>query len=93
MKFDYQTKMVKMNNNIIVFYKYNNNIGFIPADIHFLYRNKQYNTSNMMTLLASLYKNNKLSKVSKNFTIDNWYTNNIFNKQLFIKFYKHLDFV
>lgn len=93
MKFDYQTKMVKMNNNIIVYYKYNNNIGFIPADIYFLYRNKQYNTSNMMTLLASLYKNNKLSKVSKNFTINNWYTNNIFNKQLFIKFYKHLDSV
>jgi hypothetical protein len=90
MKFDYQTKLVKMNNQLIGFYKYNNNIGFIPADIHFTFRNKIYNTSDMMTLLVLLYKNNKLLQLSKKFTIDNWYTKNIFNKKLFILFYNEL---
>lgn len=91
MKFDYQTKLVKIESKLIPFYKYNNHIGFIPADIHFVLRGKTYNTSNMMTLLAALHKNKLLGNFTPNFTISNWYTNNKLNKNLFVCFTKELD--
>jgi hypothetical protein len=92
MKFDYQTKLIMIGkNNLVAFYKYNNKIGFIPAEINFIYRGKTYNTSNIMTLLSSLYKKNLIGKVSRQFTINDWYINNLFNKKKFIDFNKELN--
>lgn len=91
MKFDYQTKLVKLNNKIISFYKYNNNIGFIPADINFTYRNKLYTTIYIMNILVLLYNKNKLSKISKKFIVNDWYIKDVFNKKLFINFYNELN--
>jgi hypothetical protein len=91
MKFDYQTKLVKLNNKIIAFYKYNNNIGFIPADINFTYRNKSYTTIYIMNILVLLYNKNKLSKISKKFIVNDWYIKDVFNKKLFINFYNELN--
>ena len=40
MKLNYKTKLIWLDKNILVsFYKYNNNIGFIPAGIDFIYNN------------------------------------------------------
>lgn len=92
MKFDYQTKLIKTEkNNLVAFYKYNNNIGFIPAEINFTFKAKYYNTSNIMTLLSLLYKYKLIGHITPQFTINNWYNNNIFNKKLFIDFTKELN--
>jgi hypothetical protein len=75
----------------VAFYKYNNKIGFIPAEINFTVKGKSYNTSNIMTLLSTLYKYNLIGTISSQFTINDWYDNNIFNKKLFIDFTKELN--
>lgn len=90
MKFNYKTKLVIINKKLIPFYEYNNNIGYIPAEIQFTFKNKLYTTSKIMTLIAELYyKNKNLSQIVSKFTINNWYNNEgeKFNKDLFIKFY------
>jgi hypothetical protein len=96
MKFDYKTKykwVGKSNKIYTPFYKYNHNIGYIPADIHFTSRGKQYNTSNIMTSLATLYKYKLIGNIKHEFTFDNWYTDIKFNKNLFIKFTNELNII
>jgi len=86
MIFNYKTKLIWFNQRILIpFYKYNNNIGFIPADINFIYKNKVYSTINVMNFLIILYNNKKLKKTQ--FTNSYWYNKDgKFNKRLFIKF-------
>lgn len=87
-KFNYKTIMLKHHNDLHIFYKYNNSIGFVPAEINFTHKQKSYKTEDFMTLLSSLYQKNKLSnKLSnKNWTVENWYSNDWkFNKKYFIQ--------
>ena len=37
-KFNYKTIMLKHHNDLHIFYKYNNNIGFVPAEINFTHK-------------------------------------------------------
>lgn len=89
MVFDYKTKLIKFNNKLIPFYKYNNNIGYIPSEINFIYKNKTYSTIKIMDLLSKLYYNKKITPdISLKFKITEWYDNNgdKFNKILFMKY-------
>jgi hypothetical protein len=83
----YTTKLVWTNNKKILlpFYKYNMNIGFIPADINFTYKGKQFNTVIIMNAISSMCKKN--AKFDWNYHINDWYdaTGTRFNKRLFIK--------
>jgi hypothetical protein len=54
---------------VIPFYKYNNGIGYIPADIHFQYRSKEYSTIKVMDAITATYRH---IKYSWHFTSDDW---------------------
>lgn len=87
-KIYYKTKLLwtKNKKHIIPFYIFNNNIGYVPADIHFIYRKKEYNT---IIIMNALVKN---ITISDNFKCDYWYDMNTgeFNKKNFIKFQNKL---
>ena len=72
---DYKTKLIwtKDKQYIIPFYKYNNGIGYIPADIMIHHRNKIYTTANLMTMIVECHKNHK--HLVFNYTIDYWSEN------------------
>jgi hypothetical protein len=90
MKLNYKTKLVvtQDKNHILPFYKYNNNIGFIPADINIKTKNKLYTTAGLMTLIVRLHEHKILASLNTNFTMDIWYNDLKFNKSKFISFYK-----
>lgn len=94
MKFLYNTKLIFFNKKIIPFYKYNNNIGYIPAEINFTYKTKIYTTIQLMDLLSALYYKKKFNiDIAHSFKINEWYddTGDKFNKILFIKYIIQLN--
>jgi hypothetical protein len=74
--------LTKDKKKILPFYKYNLGIGFIPADIKFTYRNKEYNTIYIMNYIVK-----NIKKYDLNFKIEHWYNleSGDFNKNNFIK--------
>ena len=84
----YTTKLVWTDDKetLLPFYKYNMNIGCIPADIHFTYKEKQFDTTMVMNAISLLCKK-KASKFEWNYQKSDWYdqTGTRFNKALFMK--------
>lgn len=74
----------KDKKQLIPFYKYNLGIGYIPADIKFTYRNKEYNTIDIMNYFAK-----NIKKYDLNFKVEHWYKNGKFNQINFVKLYKN----
>lgn len=87
-KLDYKTILVwsKDKKQVFAFYKYNNGIGYIPADISVTKHGKIYTTSGMMTIIANNYKN----IIKKNFILEEWYKNGSIDKTKFINYYKSI---
>lgn len=71
MNFHYDTVLLKADDHLFAFYKYNNGIGFVPGDVSFTYRGKLYTTADMMVLLADAYK--KRCHPNKDWSIHHWY--------------------
>ncbi len=86
----YKTCLIwtKDKKKIIPFYKYNLGIGYIPAEIKLIHKNKEYNTIQIMNFLAKNVK-----KYDWNFGIDHWYDLKSckFNQMNFIKLFKNLN--
>lgn len=80
-----------------VFYKFTydkKHAGYIPAGIEIAHKGKQYNTPQVLTIIADLWKNNKFPQKflkGKN-TIHDWLTaKNDVNKREFIIFVSQLS--
>jgi hypothetical protein len=63
-------KWTHNKNQIIPFYKVNGGIGYIPAGIDFIHRNKRYTT---MMLVDLILKSAFVPKTTLPFTCDMWY--------------------
>lgn len=72
MRLDYKTRLIWSldKRQIHPFYKYNNNIGYIPADISVTSRNKHYTTSGLMELIVKLHTMKAIPKTD--FRINHW---------------------
>lgn len=83
----YKTCLISNKDKIIPFYKYNLGIGYIPAEINFTYRNKEYNTIDIMNRIAK-----NIKKYDLNYEIKDWYDlkTGKFNKMNFVKLYKKI---
>lgn len=80
----YKTCLIwtKDKKKLLPLYKYNLGIGYIPADIKFTYKNKEYNTIDIMNYIAK-----NIRKYDLNHKIEHWYDlkSGKFNKSNFIK--------
>lgn len=90
MRLDYKTRLIwsQDKRHIIPFYKYNNNIGYIPADISITFRNKQYTTTGLMQLIVTLHRIKAIPQT--NFRIDHWLTTQV-NTSKFMAYYKECE--
>jgi hypothetical protein len=70
-QFHYDTVLLKADDRLFVFYKYDNRIGYVPADISIEHRGHRYTTAEMMSLLYELFRNGNHPK--ENWSIEHWY--------------------
>jgi hypothetical protein len=90
-KLDYKTKLLlsRDKKKIYAFYKYNNNIGYIPADISITQRGKTYTTAALMTMIVNVHGIKRIPASS--FTIESWFIKNNINIKQFISYYQLLS--
>lgn len=87
----YKTIIKVIDQKVFAFYKYQN-IGLVPCEISFVYRNKTYSTIGIMNLLAKINRSRTKNLYFQPLEFNDWFNDKLrFNKHKFVEMFNKLQ--